>query len=125
MVEVSTPSRRLTLPTCARFLSMRFCSGAVSPVKGMASEATRVLADGDPEELATHAADEGATGKALLPGLQGSLQALPKLRRVPTQRAVFPRDTGLQLRMGLTLFLLGLLYVGWWSACWPPARARR
>ena len=30
---------------------------------------------------------------------------------VATQRTVFPRDTGLQVRMGLTLFLLGLLYV--------------
>jgi heat shock protein HtpX len=28
-----------------------------------------------------------------------------------TQRTVFPRDTGLQVRMGITLFLLGLLYV--------------
>ena len=28
-----------------------------------------------------------------------------------TQKAVFPRDTGLQARMLLTLFLLGLLYV--------------
>ena len=27
------------------------------------------------------------------------------------QKAVFPRDTGLQARMLLTLFLLGLLYV--------------
>ena len=27
------------------------------------------------------------------------------------QRAIFPRDTGLQFRMLLTLFLLGLLYV--------------
>ena len=27
------------------------------------------------------------------------------------QKAIFPRDTGLQARMLLTLFLLGLLYV--------------
>ena len=27
------------------------------------------------------------------------------------QRAIFPRDTGLQVRMLFTLFLLGLLYV--------------
>ena len=32
------------------------------------------------------------------------------------QRAVFPRDTGLQARMLLTLFLLGLLYVGFVGA---------
>src|ERR687896_718040 len=29
----------------------------------------------------------------------------------PQQRAIFPRDTGLQIRMLITLFLLGLLYV--------------
>ncbi len=29
-----------------------------------------------------------------------------------TQKAIFPRDTGLQIRMLLTMFLLGLLYVG-------------
>src|SRR5918992_54120 len=29
----------------------------------------------------------------------------------PQQRAIFPRDTGLQIRMLVTLFLLGLLYV--------------
>jgi heat shock protein HtpX len=29
-----------------------------------------------------------------------------------TQKAIFPRDTGLQFRMLLTMFLLGLLYVG-------------
>ncbi len=28
-----------------------------------------------------------------------------------SQKAIFPRDTGLQLRMLFTLFLLGLLYV--------------
>jgi heat shock protein HtpX len=32
------------------------------------------------------------------------------------QRAVFPRDTGLQIRMLLTLFLLGLLYVAFVGA---------
>ena len=32
------------------------------------------------------------------------------------QRAVFPRDWGLQTRMLLTLFLLGLLYVGFVAA---------
>jgi heat shock protein HtpX len=32
------------------------------------------------------------------------------------QRTVFPRDTGLQARMLLTLFLLGLLYVGFVGA---------
>jgi heat shock protein HtpX len=31
---------------------------------------------------------------------------------VARQRAVFPRDTGLQFRMLLTMFLMGLLYVG-------------
>ena len=29
-----------------------------------------------------------------------------------SQKAIFPRDTGLQLRMLLTMFLLGLLYLG-------------
>jgi heat shock protein HtpX len=29
-----------------------------------------------------------------------------------TQKAIFPRDTGLQFRMLITMFLLGLLYVG-------------
>ena len=33
-----------------------------------------------------------------------------------TQKAVFPRDTGLQFRMLLTLFLLGLLYVAFVGA---------
>jgi heat shock protein HtpX len=33
-----------------------------------------------------------------------------------SQKAIFPRDTGLQLRMLLTLFLLGLLYVGFVGA---------
>ncbi len=28
-----------------------------------------------------------------------------------SQKAIFPRDTGLQVRMLFTLFLLGLLYV--------------
>ncbi len=30
---------------------------------------------------------------------------------MPTQKAIFPRDTGLQVRMLVTMFLLGLLYV--------------
>jgi heat shock protein HtpX len=34
------------------------------------------------------------------------------LRVVARQRAVFGRDTGLQMRMLLTMFLMGLLYVG-------------
>jgi len=29
-----------------------------------------------------------------------------------TQKAIFPRDTGLQARMLFTMLLLGLLYVG-------------
>jgi len=33
-----------------------------------------------------------------------------------SQKAIFPRDTGLQFRMLLTLFLLGLLYVGFVGA---------
>ncbi len=33
-----------------------------------------------------------------------------------TQKAIFPRDTGLQFRMLLTLFLLGLLYVAFVGA---------
>ena len=33
-----------------------------------------------------------------------------------SQKAIFPRDTGLQLRMLLTLFLLGLLYVAFVAA---------
>ena len=44
--------------------------------------------------------------------LQGSLELLPMAR----QRAVFPRDTGLQARMLLTIFLLGLLYVAFVAA---------
>jgi heat shock protein HtpX len=35
---------------------------------------------------------------------------------VATQKAIFPRDTGLQVRMLLTLFLLGLLYVAFVGA---------
>src|SRR5829696_7743146 len=36
---------------------------------------------------------------------------ITNLQGMARQRAVFPRDTGLQTRMLLTLFLLGLLYV--------------
>jgi heat shock protein HtpX len=44
------------------------------------------------------------------------LQPVANLRFVATQKAVFPRDTGLQFRMLLTLFLLGLLYVAFVGA---------
>ena len=44
--------------------------------------------------------------------LQKPLRPLTRIQLMATQqRAIFPRDTGLQLRMLLTLFLLGLLYV--------------
>src|SRR5688572_24389835 len=36
---------------------------------------------------------------------------LTTLHSMATQKAVFPRDAGLQARMLLTLFLLGVLYV--------------
>ena len=48
--------------------------------------------------------------------LQGRLQALTKLPRMAQQRAAFGRDAGLQTRMLLTMFLLGLLYVGFAGA---------
>ncbi len=38
-----------------------------------------------------------------------------------SQKAIFPRDTGLQVRMLVTLFLLGLLYVALVGVCSPPA----
>src|ERR671917_1051927 len=44
--------------------------------------------------------------------LQASLHWLTRLKLMAAQqRAIFPRDTGLQVRMLVTLFLLGLLYV--------------
>ena len=43
--------------------------------------------------------------------VQGILQRLTTLLLMASQKAIFPRDTGLQLRMLLTLLLLGLLYV--------------
>src|SRR5918997_731914 len=43
--------------------------------------------------------------------LQGIVQPLTTLVVMASQKAIFPRDTGLQLRMLLTMFLLGLLYV--------------
>src|ERR687893_2932280 len=43
--------------------------------------------------------------------LQGIVQPLTTLVVMASQKAIFPRDTGLQLRMLITLFLLGLLYV--------------
>jgi heat shock protein HtpX len=47
----------------------------------------------------------------LLP-LQGALHPLTRIQVMARQqRAIFPRDKGLQFRMLLTLFLLGLLYV--------------
>jgi heat shock protein HtpX len=48
----------------------------------------------------------------MLPRLQGIVQAPTILLVVARQRAVFGRDTGLQARMLLTMFLLGLLYTG-------------
>src|SRR5918998_6046616 len=44
--------------------------------------------------------------------LQASLHWLTRIKLMAAQqRAIFPRDTGLQVRMLVTLFLLGLLYV--------------
>ena len=48
--------------------------------------------------------------------IQGSLQALTRLQAVARQRTSFGRDTGLQVRMVMTMFLLGLLYVGFAGA---------
>ncbi len=43
--------------------------------------------------------------------LQLAVRPFPTIRRVATSKAVFKRDAGLQFRMLLTMFLLGLLYV--------------
>ena len=40
------------------------------------------------------------------------MQPPARVQIVARQRAILPRDLGLQSRMLLTLFLLGLLYVG-------------
>ncbi len=54
-------------------------------------------------------------GPSGLPAVFGPLQQLLRQSLIflpmVQQRAIFPRDTGLQVRMLLTLFLLGLLYV--------------
>jgi heat shock protein HtpX len=44
--------------------------------------------------------------------MQERVQAVARVRLVARQRTSFGRDTGLQTRMLLTMFLLGLLYVG-------------
>src|ERR687892_2774427 len=49
---------------------------------------------------------------ANLSPVQASLHWLTRIMSMTAQqRAIFPRDTGLQIRMLVTLFLLGLLYV--------------
>ena len=43
--------------------------------------------------------------------MQDALRLITNLPAMARERALFPRDTGLQVRMVFTLFLLGLLYV--------------
>src|SRR5918999_3228852 len=50
--------------------------------------------------------------RAPAPGVQDPLRGLTRIEPMAReQRAIFPRDPGLQFRMLFTLFLLGLLYV--------------
>ena len=55
----------------------------------------------------------GHRHSGLIPArVQGIFQGAPHYTcPMASQKAIFPRDTGLQFRMLLTLFLLGLLYV--------------
>src|SRR5918998_5164903 len=55
--------------------------------------------------------------KAVFLRVQGIVhEPLTTLLIMASQKAIFPRDTGLQLRMLMTLFLLGLLYVAFVAA---------
>src|SRR5215218_1020126 len=58
----------------------------------------------------------GIARRAAFPAPARGLSGLARVPVMARQRAVFPRDTGLQVRMLLTLFLLGLLYVGFVGA---------
>src|SRR3954470_12324005 len=127
MVVVSTPSRRFIFASSERFLSMRFCSGADCPGRGSSTYAASARTSVT-RKLFFMAAFPGvmqgfscrkAGGKiAAESGLRATFRepatAPSRPARVPfmaRQRAIFPRDTGLQVRMLSTLFLLGLLYV--------------
>src|SRR3954452_14138943 len=127
MVVVSTPSRRFIFASSERFLSMRFCSGAECPGRGQQHVRGKRHDKRDGKAFFMAAfpgvmqgfSCRKAGGKiAAESGLRATFRepatAPSRPARVPfmaRQRAIFPRDTGLQVRMLSTLFLLGLLYV--------------
>src|SRR5919108_774342 len=136
MVVVSTPSRRLTRSRSARLSPIFRGSGSDRPGRGSRKQAARARTIGTQKALVmirpplvarrptvslTYAGKSGTRDARTVPravaptsdspGSARDLAAITNLSAMARQRAIFPRDTGLQARMLFTLFLLGLLYV--------------